>query len=148
MASCSLFLKLSLVSQIICMLAWPQIPWFGYTNCKKSLSTQIISQLSQVFCGILQSCRLRCCAFKLFLLFEELFDAKVLLIGHSVTQNYVFVVCQSAATKNNSKDWLIRHVKKTIVMKIIMHFRTNFNYMAYTSDCLIEICNTHTTTFG
>ena len=71
---------------------------------KESLSTQIISQLSQVFCRILQSCRLRFCAFKLFLLFEELFDAKVLLIGHAVTQNYVFVVFQLEATKNNSND--------------------------------------------
>ena len=44
---------------------------------KESLNTQFISQLPQVFCGILQSCRLRCCAFKLFLLFEEIFDAKV-----------------------------------------------------------------------
>ena len=59
---------------------------------KESLSTQITSQLSQVFCGILQSCRLRCRAFKPFLLFEELFDAKVLLIGDAVTQNNVFVV--------------------------------------------------------
>ena len=71
---------------------------------KESLRTQIISQLSQVFCGILQSCRLRCGVFKLFLLFEELFDVKVLLIGHAVTQNYVFVVFQPEATKNNSKD--------------------------------------------
>ena len=39
-----------------------------------------------------------------FLLFEELFDAKVLLIGHAVTQNYVFVVFQSEATDNNSYD--------------------------------------------
>ena len=71
---------------------------------KESLSTQIISHFSQVFCGILQSCRLRCCAFKLFLLFEELFDAKVLLIAHAVTQNYVFVVFQTEATENNSND--------------------------------------------
>ena len=68
---------------------------------KENLNTQIISQLSQVFCGILQSCRRRCCAFKLFLLIEEHFDAKVLLIGHAVTQNNVFVVFQSEATKNN-----------------------------------------------
>ena len=33
-------------------------------------------------------------------------------------------------------------------MKIFMHFRTNVNYMAYISDCLIEICNTQTITFG
>ena len=116
-------------------------------NCKESLSTQIISQLWQVFCGILKSCRLRCSAFKLFLLFEELFDAKVLLIGHAVTQNYVSVVFQSEASKNNFNDYLIRHVKETIVMKMIMQFRTNVNYMAYISDCWIEICNTHTTTF-
>ena len=38
---------------------------------------------------------------QLFLLFEELFDAEVLLIGHAVTQSYVFVVFQSEATKNN-----------------------------------------------
>ena len=71
---------------------------------KESLRTQIISQFSQVFCGILQSCRPRCCAFKLILLFQELFDAKVLLIGHAVTQNFVFVVFQSKATKINSDD--------------------------------------------
>ena len=29
-----------------------------------------------------------------------------------------------------------------------MQFRTNVNYMAYISVCLIEICNTHTITFG
>ena len=29
-----------------------------------------------------------------------------------------------------------------------MQFRTNVKYIAYISDCLIEICNTHTTTFG
>ena len=71
---------------------------------KKSLSTQVISQFSQVFCGTLQSCRLRCCAFKLFLLFEELFDAKALLTGHAATQNYVCVVFQSELTKNISND--------------------------------------------
>ena len=65
--------------------------------------TDYLSTL-QVFSGFLQSSRRRCYAFKLFLLFEELFDAKVLLIGHAVTQNYVFVVFQSEATKNNSND--------------------------------------------
>ena len=115
---------------------------------KESLSIQLISQLPQLFWGILQSCRLRCCAFKLFLLFEELFDAKLLPIGHAVTQNYVFVVFQSEATKNNSDDEFIRHVKETIVMKSFMQFRTNFNYMAYISDCLMEICNTHTINFS
>ena len=42
----------------------------------------------------------------------------------------------------------MRHVKKTIVMKTLMHFITNINYMAYVSDCLSEICNTRTITFG
>ena len=39
-----------------------------------------------------------------FLLVKWLFDAKVLLNGHAVTQNYVFVVFQSEATRNNSHD--------------------------------------------
>ena len=33
-------------------------------------------------------------------------------------------------------------------MKIFRQFRTNVNYMAYISDCLIEIYNSHTITFG
>ena len=44
------------------------------------------------------------CIQTIFLLFEWLFDAKVLLNGHAVEQNYVFVVFQSEATKNNSHD--------------------------------------------
>ena len=68
-------------------------------KCKESLTTQFISQLPQVVCVILQSCRLRCCAFKLLLLFEELFD--VCLLVNFVTQNYVCVVFQSEATKSN-----------------------------------------------
>ena len=59
-----------------------------------------------------------------------------------------FVVFQSEVAENNSHDWLIKHVKETIVMKILKQFRTNVNYMAYMSDCMIEICNTHTITFG
>ena len=39
-----------------------------------------------------------------YLLVEWLFDAKVLLNGHALTQNYVFVVFQSEATKDNSHD--------------------------------------------
>ena len=83
-----------------------------------------------------------------FLLVEWLFGAKVLLNGYAVTQNYVFVVFQSEATKNNSHDLIIKHIKEKIVMKIFMQIGTNLNYMAYISDCLIEICNTHTITFG
>ena len=69
---------------------------------KESLSIQFISQLPQVFCGILQSCRVRCYAFKLFFLFEELFDANVLLIGHALTQNYVFF---SFSIRSNQKQF-------------------------------------------
>ena len=36
------------------------------------------------------------------------------------------------------------HVKETLVMKILMQLGTNVSYMAKISDCLIEICNTHT----
>ena len=36
LASCSLIFKVRLLSQKVCMLAWPQIPWFGYTNAKKA----------------------------------------------------------------------------------------------------------------
>ena len=117
-------------------------------KCKESLSTQFIYQLPQFFCGIFQSCRLHRWAINIFLLFEELLNAKVLLIGHAVTQIYVYVVFQSEATKNNSNDYLIRHVKETIVMKILLRFRTNVNYMAYISNYLMEICNTHTITSG
>ena len=63
-------------------------------------------------------------------------------------QNYVFVVFQSEATKNNSHDYLISHAKETFVMKVLMQFRTNVSNMAIISDCLIEIYNTHTITFG
>ena len=38
------------------------------------------------------------------LLFKELFDAKVLLFGHAVTQNNVSVIFQSEATENNSHE--------------------------------------------
>ena len=33
-------------------------------------------------------------------------------------------------------------------MKILQLFRTNVNYMAKMSDCMIEICSTHTITFA
>ena len=83
-----------------------------------------------------------------FLSVEWLFDAKVLLNGYAVTQDYVFVVFQWEANKNNSHDYWSNILKKTIDMKIFMQFRTNVNNMAYISDSLIEICNTHTITFG
>ena len=84
----------------------------------------------------------------LFLLVEWLFDSKLLLNGHVVTQNYNLVVFYSEATKNKSHDYLIRHAKKTTVLKIPMQFRSNFNYMANQFDCFIEICNIRTIIFG
>ena len=51
-------------------------------------------------------------------------------------QSFSMLVC-------SQNPWL-----QTILMKIIMQFRTNVNYMANASNCLIEICNTHTITFG
>ena len=33
-------------------------------------------------------------------------------------------------------------------MKLLMQFKTNVNYIEFKSDCLIEICNTQTITFG
>ena len=59
-----------------------------------------------------------------------------------------FVVFQSEASENNSHEYLIKHVKETIVMKVLKQVRTNVNYVAYVSDCMIEICNAHTITFG
>ena len=58
------------------------------------------------------------------------------------------VVFQSEATENNLHDYLIKHVKETIVMKIIQQVRKNVNYIAFVSDCVVEICNNHTITFG
>ena len=70
------------------------------------------------------------CVKPYFLLVDWLFDAKVLLTGHAVAQNYVFVVSQPKKNKNNSHDYLIRRVKETKVMKILQQFRTNVNHMA------------------
>ena len=55
-----------------------------------------------------------------------------------------FVAFQSEANENNPHDYFIKHVKETIVMKILKQVRTNVNYIAHMSDCMIEICNTHT----
>ena len=65
-----------------------------------------------------------------FLKAEQLSDRKLLLTGHTVAQNYVFVVFQTETTKNKSHDYLARHVKETIVMKILQQLITNVNYMA------------------
>ena len=44
------------------------------------------------------------CIQTIFLLFELLFTAEVLLIGHAVTKNYVSVVFQSESTKSISHE--------------------------------------------
>ena len=46
-----------------------------------------------------------------------------------------FVVFQSEVTENDSHDYLIKHVKETIVMKIFNQVTTNVNYIAYVFDC-------------
>ena len=55
---------------------------------------------------------------------------KYCLLGMLSRKNYVFVVFQPETTENNSHDHLVRHVKETIVMKILQQFRTNVDYMA------------------
>ena len=116
---------------------------------KESLSTQFIFKLSQYFCGISQSCRLRCYALKLVFVFWGTLRRKADVYGSCCNaKHYIVVVSQSEATENNPHDQLIKHVKKTKVMKSLKQFRTNVNYLAYMSDCMIEICNTHTTNFG
>ena len=148
MASCCLIFKLRLLSQSFCVLASTQTPWFVLTNPKKAWKHSLSVNLHKfvvVCCSRADSVAVRS---NHFLLVEWLFDAKVLLNGHAVTQNYVFVVFQSEATKNNSHNQLIRHVEETMVMKILVQFGTNVNYMAYICDCLIEMCNTHTINFG
>ena len=71
---------------------------------KESLSKQIISQLSQAFLVSYSHAASVIVPLYYFLLIEELLDAKILPIGHGVTQNYVFVAFQSEATENNSHD--------------------------------------------
>ena len=147
-ASCSLIFKLRLLSQSFFMLACIQIPWFVQTNAKKAWQHCLSVNFHKDFVVSYSYADSVAVRSNNFLLVEWLFDAKVLLNSYAVTQNYVFVVFQSEATKNNSHDLLIKHIKETIVMKVFMQFKKNVNYMAYTSDCFIEICNTHTITFG
>ena len=102
MASCSLIFEPRLLSQSFCMLACTQTPWFVYTKPKKARkhsSSVNFHKFCLVFCSHVDSAAVRS---NHFLLVEWLFDAKVLLNGHAVTQNYVLVVFQSEATINNS----------------------------------------------
>ena len=147
MASCSLTFKLRLLSQSFWMLACTQTPRFVQTNAKKAWQHCLSVNFHKYFVVPYSYADSVAVRSNNFLLVEWLFDAKVLLNSYAVTQNYVFVVFQSEATKNNSHDFLIKHIKETIVMKVFMQFRKNVNYMAYISDCFIEICNTHTITF-
>ena len=94
-----------------------------------SYADSVAVQRNQVFCYLSDSSTQKCCLLAM------------------LQRKTVFVVFQSEATKNKSHGFLIRHFTETIVMKIAMHFRTNVNYMAYKSDCLIEICYTHSITF-
>ena len=94
---------------------------------KESLSTQFISQLSTFFVVSYSHAESVAVHSSYFLLIEKLFDAKVLPVGHAVTQNYVIVVFQSETTEKKSHDYLIRHVKEKMVMKILEQFRTHVN---------------------
>ena len=148
MASCSLIFKLNLVFQSFCMLARTRTQWFVKTKPKKAWNTVYLSIFTN-FCVVSYSgADFMPVHSNHFLIFEKLYDAKVLLTGHAVAQNFVFVVFQPKTTKNNSHNFLIRQVEETIVMKILQQFRTIVNYIAYMSDCMIEICNTHAITFG
>ena len=64
MAWCSLISKLRLPYQSFCMLACSQLPKFVKTNPKKPETTVYLSSFTNFFCGISQSWRLCCCAFK------------------------------------------------------------------------------------
>ena len=97
---------------------------------KESLKTQFICQLSLIFVVSYSHADSVAVRSNHFLLVEWLFEAKVLPTGHAVAQNSVFVVSQPKTTKNNSHHFLIKHVKETIVMKILQQFRSNVNYMA------------------
>ena len=120
--------------------------WVDVPN--EALKTQFKTQLPQFCCGIQQSCRLRCCALQpLFCYLSDSSTQKYCLMVMLQRKN-VFVVIQSEATKNNSHDQLIRHVKDTIFMEIVKQFREKLNFLAYMSDCMIENSNLHRISFG
>ena len=113
MASCSLIFEPRLLSQSFCMLACTQTPWFVYMNPKKARKHSWSINFHKSFVVFYSHTDSAAVRSNHFLLVEWLFDAKVLLNGHAVTQNYVFVVFQSEATKNNTatnwSDTLKRH---------------------------------------
>ena len=70
---------------------------------KENPNAQFICQLSQNcwwYPTVMQTFLL--CIQTFFLLVERLFNAKVLPNGHALTENYVILIFQSEATKNNS----------------------------------------------
>ena len=75
LASCSSIFKLRLLSQKCCSLLGLKFHDLGSQLQRKPEYTLYLSTFTSFF-GILQSCRLRCCAFKLFFVIRGLFDAK------------------------------------------------------------------------
>ena len=106
MASFSVIFRLRLLSQSFYMLASTRTPWFVWTNAKKawkhrfSVNFDNFVVVSYSYADSVAVCSNH------FLLVECLFDAKVLLNGHSVTQNCFFVVFQSEAIeKTLTTSW-------------------------------------------
>ena len=99
LASCSLFFKLRLLSQSFCIFACTQTPRFVWTNPKKAYKHSLSVNFHKLvvdFHSHADSAALRS---NHFLLVDRFFDGEVLFNGHAVTQNYVFVVFQSEAIK-------------------------------------------------
>ena len=119
---------------------------------KESLKTQFISQLSQFLWHLMASyshvdsvaVHSNC----FFVIWVTLRRKSPAYCSCCNAKLYFFEVFQSEAFQNNFHDYLIKHVKETIFMKILKQVRTNVNYTAYVSDCITDICNTHTITFG
>ena len=104
MVSCSLIFKLRLLLQPICKLGCTETPWFVKTNPKKAWKHILIVNFREFHVVSYSHGYSDAVRSNHFLLVEWLVDAKVMLNGHAVTQNYVSVVFQSEATRNNSHD--------------------------------------------
>ena len=113
-----------IASKVKKWLIWLHVPCFSYQNSclkksvcllglkfhdlgtqtqKKPECTVYLSNFTK-FLWYLTVMQTPLLCIQTFFLFVELFDTKVLLIRHAVTQIYVFVVFQSEATDNNSYD--------------------------------------------
>ena len=89
------------------MLACPLTPWFGYANPKKARKHSLSVNFHKFI--VVSYCHADSIAVRSnhFLLVEWLFDAKVLPIGHAVTQNCVFVVFNQKQLKTiPTTNWL------------------------------------------